>query len=112
MSTRMIGQEQPDYRSRARFLAVAARVKRRILVGYARVSARRPMLLALDDGLRTIEQQDALKARLIEMRFFGGLTAGELAFVLNLRVRDVRRELLVARVWLYREMNHSTADGG
>jgi RNA polymerase sigma factor (TIGR02999 family) len=126
---RMIGQEQPDYRDRVHFLAVAARAMRRILIDYARrhnaakrgegqdilqlddarqVPAERPMLVVdLDDALQALEQQDALKARLIEMRFFGGLTAEESATVLNLSVLQVRRELRLAQAWLQREMEPS-----
>jgi RNA polymerase sigma-70 factor (ECF subfamily) len=130
---RMVGQEQPDYRDRVHFLAVAARAMRRILIDYARghnagkrgdgqavlqldeaqkVSAERPMLVvALDDAMQALEQQDALKARLIEMRFFGGLSAEESATVLNLNVLEVRRELRLAQAWLQREMDRSPGDG-
>jgi len=130
---RMIGQEQPDYRDRVHFLAVAARAMRRILIDYARghnaakrgegqdvlqlddarqVSVERPLLVVdLDDALQALEQQDALKARLIEMRFFGGLTAEESATVLKLSVLEVRRELRLAQAWLQREMEPSPGEG-
>jgi RNA polymerase sigma factor (TIGR02999 family) len=125
--SRMLGGEQPDYRNRAHFLSVAAQVMRRILIDYARLhnaakrdggSPRLPIdeardagverstvMLALDDALTALEQQDARKARLIEMRYFGGLTALESAEVLGLDVAQVRRELRVAHAWLQRELH-------
>src|SRR5215469_1950475 len=94
---RLLKQEQPDYRSRAHFLGTAAQVMRQILIDHARrrnagkrggggarfqlyidheVPIERPaMLIAIDDALQALAQRDACKARLIEMRYFGGLTA-------------------------------------
>jgi RNA polymerase sigma factor (TIGR02999 family) len=126
---RMLGQEQPDYRDRAHFLSIAARAMRKILIDYARghkaekrgggqpvlqldealnASGERPMMVvALDDALTALEKQDAQKAQLIEMRYFGGLTAEESASVLNLTVAVVRRELRLAQAWLQREVDRS-----
>src|SRR5579872_2188761 len=92
---RLIGQDQPDYRSRAHFLGVAAHVMRQILVDHARSRAagkrgggqpprsidesidaavERPMaIIAVDDAIEALERNDPQKAKLIEMRFFGGL---------------------------------------
>lgn len=124
---RMLGQEQPDYRDRAHFLRVAAQVMRRILIDHARIRdaskrgggleklpideardahAHRPaIMVALDDSLTALERIDPRKAQLVEMRYFGGLTAEESATVLGLEVAQVRRELRVAQAWLRREMD-------
>jgi RNA polymerase sigma factor (TIGR02999 family) len=123
---RMIDGDQPDCRDRTHFLSIAAQVMRRILIDHARshnagkrggggeklpleaagnaVRDRPAILLALDDALTALERQDARKARLIEMRYFGGLTAEESAAVLDLEVGQVRRELRIAQAWLQREM--------
>jgi len=105
---KLIGQDQPDYRSRAHFLGVAARLMRQILVDHARarnaekrrggeakyplqesidVPLERPAgAVAVDNAMQTLERRNPLHAQLIEMRFFGGLTAEESAQVLDLRV--------------------------
>ena len=124
---RMAGREQPDYRDRAHFLGIAAQVMRKILIDHARSrnagkrggsekfsldegyhgAIERPgAMIALDDALTALERQDARKARLIEMRYFGGLTAEESATVLNLDVGTVRRELRLAQAWLQRELGN------
>jgi len=130
---RLLGQEQPDYRDRAHFLGVAAQVMRRILIDYARTrnaakrgggderlafdeardgaAERSVTMIALDDALTALERQDPPKARLVEMRYFGGLTAAESAEVLGLEVAQVRRELRVAHAWLGREMNRPAGIG-
>ena len=123
---RLVGGSQPDFQDRAHFLGVAARIMRQILVDYARrrnagkrsAAMRVPLLeageaaverpaamLRLDDALCDLEKQDPQKARLIEMRFFGGLTAEESAAVLGLAVPVVRRELRLAQMWLERELD-------
>ncbi len=123
---RMVGQDQPDYRSRAHFLGVAAQVMRQILIDHARArnavkrgggignlplkealdaSLDRPfILLAIDDALRTMERKDPRKARLIEMRFFGGLTNEEAGEILELPIEEVRKEMRVAQAWLRRQL--------
>ena len=65
---------------------------------------RPPIMLAIDDALRELERKDPRKTKLIEMRFFGGLTAEESAEVLELPVAKVRGELRVAQAWLQREL--------
>jgi RNA polymerase sigma factor (TIGR02999 family) len=131
--TRMLGQEHPDYRSRAHFLAVASQVMRQILIDHARTrnAVRRgggvqkfslveaidavaevpPAIVAVDDALRVLERDDPGKARLVEMRFFGGLTAEESAEVLQLPVQTVRRQLRVAQAWLRRELEQAGGGG-
>ncbi|MGD0131003.1 MAG: sigma-70 family RNA polymerase sigma factor [Bryobacteraceae bacterium] len=127
---RLIGQEQPDFRSRAHFLGVTARLMRQVLIDHARarnaekrgggepdypldeaIDARteRPAsVIAVDDALEALERKDARKARLVEMRFFGGLTAEESAEVLDLPVEKVRAELRLAQAWLQRELDNET----
>jgi len=129
---RLIGDDQPDYLSRAHFLGVAARVMRQVLVDYARSHKAEkrgagqltyslekwmdppvetpPAVTAVDDSLRTLEQSDPGKARLIEMRFFGGLTAGESADVLGLPVEKVRADLRVAQAWMRRDLDRKQKD--
>jgi RNA polymerase sigma factor (TIGR02999 family) len=128
---RLIGQDQPDYQSRAHFLGLAAHVMRQILVDHARsrgagkrgsggavfslnesmdAAIERPVaLIAVDDALGQLERIDAQKAKLIEMRFFGGLTAEESAQVLQLPVAKIRSELRVAQAWLQRELDRTSA---
>ena len=125
---RLTGQNQPDYQSQAHFFGIAAQIMRQILVDHARtrnaakrgggveklpldldniqISTERPeMLLALDDSMAALEQFDAQKARLVEMRFFGGLTAEESAEIVGLPLQTVRRELRVAQAWLKRQLD-------
>jgi RNA polymerase sigma factor (TIGR02999 family) len=123
---RMVDQDQPDYRNRAHFLGVAAHVMRQILIDQARSrsaakrgggqakfsldesadsAVERPaILIAVNDALLTLERQDPAKAKLLEMRFFGGMTAEESAGALDLPVDKVRAQLRVAQAWLHREL--------
>jgi RNA polymerase sigma factor (TIGR02999 family) len=128
---RLLGQEQPDYSSRSHFLGVAAHVMRQILIDHARArqagkrgggqpkysldssldsAVERPLpMIAIDDALQSLEKRDSRKAKLIEMRFFGGLTAEESADVLHLPVEKVRAELRLAQAWLQRELDRNAA---
>jgi RNA polymerase sigma factor (TIGR02999 family) len=67
-------------------------------------------IVRVDDALNQLARHDPRKARLIEMRFFGGLTAEESASVLNLPVSVVRRDLHVAQAWLQHELNQGSED--
>lgn len=110
---------------RAQFFGIASRVMRQILVDHARsrnAAKRGPdarvtlhpgldfapdrdrVVIALDDALRSLARSDARKAELIEMRFFAGMTAVEIAECLAIPVHIVRRELRVAQAWLRREI--------
>ena len=124
---RLVGQDQPDYASRAHFMAVAATVMRQILIDHARtrnaekrgggvrnltfdeagdLAAERPgAIIAVDDALNELAKHDPLKARLIEMRFFGGMTAEDSAEVLGLAVAAVRNHLRVGQARLQRELD-------
>jgi RNA polymerase sigma factor (TIGR02999 family) len=128
---RLLEQKQPNYQNRVHFLAVAAQVMRQVLIDHARkkfaakrggsrpkysldeacdAAVEKPSLMIdLDDALKALETHDMLKARLIEMRFFGGLNAEESAEVLKMPVNDVRRSLRVAQAWLQRELDRSAA---
>jgi RNA polymerase sigma-70 factor, ECF subfamily len=125
---RMVVQQQADYRDRAHFLAIAAHAMRRILIDHAREHSaakrggglerfaideerdgclERPfILIALDDSLTALAGKDPLLAQLVELRYFGGLTAEESSVALNLEVNAVRRQLRMAEAWLQREMEH------
>ena len=130
---RLVKQDHPDYQSRAHFMGVAAQIMRQILIDHARtrnaekrgggmvnvsldgtgVTAaavrveRGVTIIAIDDALAELERTDKLKAQLIEMRFFGGMTAEESAAVLKLPVTEVRRHLRVAQAWLQRELDRT-----
>ena len=123
---RLFDIQQIQWQDRAHFFAVSARIMRRILVDYARAghSAKRGRefrrvdfkealvvsselgveLLRLDDALHELAQFDSRKARVVEMRYFGGLTANEIASVLGVSPQSVNRDWNLAKAWLAREM--------
>lgn len=129
---KMAGSRHPSYENRAHFYGIASRLMRQVLVDAARSRTaekrsaaqevaladlpdvgpqpNRP-LLAMDDALRHLEKEDPLKARLIEMRYFAGMTAEESSLALSKPVHIVRRELRLAQAWLRKEMA-SKALGG
>lgn len=131
MYARLAGQAPPDAHDRIHFLCVAAHVMRQILIDHARTKyaqkrggrqeklslneaqdacIERPVIMVrIDEALNQLARQDARKARLIEMRFFGGLTAEESAAVLDLPVNVIRRDLRVAQAWLQRELDQGSA---
>jgi RNA polymerase sigma factor (TIGR02999 family) len=120
---RLLGSQPIDYHNRAHFFAVAAQAMRRILIDYARarnagkrggaqkrlslsdVEGWNPLgrsddLIALDQALSKLEKADPRAARVVELRFFGGLEEEEVANVLNVSVITVKRDWKVARAWL------------
>ena len=122
---KLVESRQPNYENRAHFFGIASRVMRQVLVDAARSRAAekrggglefamaeapdfgwRPqgLLPAMDDALRRLEQTDPHRARLIEMRYFGGMTAEESSTVLAIPAHTVRRELRLALAWLRKEM--------
>jgi len=127
MYARLAGQSPPDLRDRVHFLSVAAHVMRQVLIDHARTKyaqkrggrqeklsldqareaciEKPAIMVRIDDALNQLASHDPRKARLIEMRFFGGLTAEESASVLDLPVNVVRRDLRAARAWLQRELS-------
>ena len=128
---RLIDTSQPDFQGRSHFLGVAAHVMRQILTDHARTrnAAKRGAgqvvfsldesmdtpaggnmtIIRVDDALQALEAHDALKGQLIEMRFFGGMTAEESASVLSLPLPRVRSELRIAQAWLKRELDQTSA---
>ena len=130
---RLVKQDHPDYQSRAHFMGVAAHVMRQILIDHARtrnaakrgsgeikfsldeageIAVHRPsILVAIDDALQELSRKDTVKAHLIEMRFFGGLTAEESAAATGMSVTEVRRQLRIAQAWLQRELMGAEAAG-
>ena len=129
---RLVDVSGIDWKDRVHFLAVAARIMRRILVdaarkrasakrggGMARVdhstgidfdrlpapeSDRAAELGLLDDALNTLSQMDGRRAQVVELRFFGGLTVEETAEVLQVSPQTVMRDWKIARSWLAREI--------
>lgn len=123
---RLCGQEDPHWESRAHFFAVAAKMIRRILVDHARrkLAGKRgsgikpdqldealmlPVpsnldLVALDEALKELGEFDARKCQVVEMRFFAGLAAKDIATVLHTTEATVRRDWNIARAWLYRRL--------
>ena len=123
---RLVDQRDVTWQNRAHFFGVAASLMRRILVDYARTkqaakrdgartrvtlddsrvpAAERDVdLIALDDALADLTAKDAKLARLVELRYFAGLTTREVADVLGVSTSTVEREWVAARAWLYRAM--------
>ena len=123
---KLVGQTKVSWQSRSHFLAIAARLMRQILVDHSRIhnaakrgsgtpkvaleealarADERPMeIIALDDALKTLQQLDARKAKVIELKYFGGLTGEEIAEVLEISTATVARELRMAQAWLAREL--------
>lgn len=124
-----------DWQGRAHFYAIAARVMRRILVDHARDGSRQkrgggqtllvldgldapapaPLdatdTLAVDVALTRLEAMDQQQAQVVELRFFGGLTIEETAEVMGISTGTVKRDWVVARAWLYRELSSSPPPG-
>lgn len=124
---RLVDQEKVDWRDRAHFYALAARVMRRVLIDHARrrlagkrggeqvrvtlseeiagTVASPESLLELDRALDALEQLSARQRQVVEMRFFGGMTHEEVAAVIGVSVPTVRRDWRLAQAWLQREMS-------
>ena len=124
---RLIDVRQMDWQNRAHFLAMAARVMRRILVDSARAKRYQkrgggdvritfdeglavagdasPDLDALDDALCALARMDERRSHVIELRFFGGLTVEETAIVLKVAPDTVMRDSRLAKAWLARELS-------
>ncbi len=127
---RLVAIQKIELQDRAHFFAVAARLMRRILVDYARskgyakrggeaqrvdfnealvVSADMdPAVVRMDDALNQLALFDSRKAQIVEMRYFGGLNANDIAAVLGVSVQTVNRDWSLAKSWLVREMSSET----
>jgi len=126
---KLVGPTHVDWQGRAHFLAVAAHAMREILVDHARrhkaakrgrnrrrialdvdlmaESSRDIDLLALEDALSKLAKLDPRQAKMIELRFFGGLSVAEVAKVMEMSKRSVEREWTMVRAWLRRELRGS-----
>lgn len=124
---RLINLKHVSWQNRAHFFAVSAQLMRRVLVDYARSRRylkrggewrqvpfneavamfrdRKTDIVALDDALNTLADIDPRKSRVVEMRFFGGLSVMEVAEVLNVSPDTVLRDWRMAKVWLLRELS-------
>lgn len=133
---KLFGQREIDWQNRGHFFAIAAQLMRRILVDHARRQLRQkrgggglpvelnesmaaphaPMdavdALDLDRALQKLEQLDPDQGRIVEMRFFGGLTVEETAAALGVSPATVKREWVLAKGWLYRELTGHRDEAG
>jgi len=129
---RLVDQRDVTWQNRAHFFGVASQMMRRILVDHARkrsaakrggdaltlalddavaVSEPRELnLVALDDALVGLAKLDQRQSRLVELRFFGGLSIEETSEVLGVSTPTVKRDWASARAWLFRELNRSSLD--
>jgi RNA polymerase sigma factor (TIGR02999 family) len=124
---RLVNIRRVQWKDRAHFLAVGARIMRRILVDYARTRPRPARvdltedlaitpglnldLVLLDRALETLAGFDPRKAQVVEMRFFGGLTAEESAAVLGISAQSIHRDWSLAKSWLVHEMRREEFNG-
>jgi RNA polymerase sigma-70 factor (ECF subfamily) len=124
---RLVGSQKVRWQNRAHFFAVSAQLMRRILVDFARsrdyqkrgggaqqveldeaavvADDRGAEMVALDEALQALAELDARQARVVELRYFGGLSDAESAEVLKVSVGTVRRDWTLARAWLNRELS-------
>jgi RNA polymerase sigma factor (TIGR02999 family) len=128
---RMTKLRDLDWQGRSHFFATAATVMRRILVDHARAQragkrealhnalsfedvfvvsrSRSTDLIALDEVLSKLAQLDARRSKIVELRFFGGLSEEEIGAVLGISARTVKRDWRTAKAWLYNELNNNCA---
>jgi RNA polymerase sigma factor (TIGR02999 family) len=128
---RLVGQHSVEWRNRAHFFAIAAQMMRRILVDYARAQRREKRgsgavkleldaalaegldsgldldILSLNSTLDELSRLDSRQGRVVELRFFAGLSIEETAEVMSLSPASIKREWNSARAWLFREMTRN-----
>ena len=125
---RLLGSNQVGWQNRAHFFALSATLMRRVLVDEARArgackrgglarhvpmpedlaaEARRADLVSLDEALTALAAFDARKAKVVELRYFGGLTEEECGHVLGVSIKTIERDWRLARLWLARELEES-----
>jgi len=124
---RLVDQNRVNWQGKTHFFAVGAQAMRRVLVDHARSRRRRKRgggvrpvefseslhisperegdVLALEEALQTLEKLDPDQARIVELRFYGGLSVTEVAEVMGLSKRSVEREWTMIRAWLRRELS-------
>ena len=127
---RLVDCGDVDWEDRAHFFAVSAQLMRRILIDFARSRGYQkrgggfvnvpldeaaticgepdPNLLALDDALKALAAVDVRKSKVVELRFFGGLSIEETAAVLKVSVETVVRDWRLSKAWLLRELNEAS----
>lgn len=128
---RLLGQQRVDWRARAHFYAIAAKMMRRVLLDHAREQLadkrgagrvlhlksavdlgvetdKAPELVALDEALERLARLDPEKAKLVELRYFGGLTVAETAAAMGCSTATVTRQWRTARAWLYQEITEAS----
>ena len=123
---KLVGQRDVAWQNRAHFFGVAAQVMRRILLDYAKERVRdkrggairrtlldeallvsedrASSLVDIDEALTRLEQLDPRQAKVVELRFFGGLSVEETSEAMNISAPTVKREWAMAKAWLYREL--------
>ncbi len=128
---RLVDQSRVEWQNRAHFFGVAAQMMRRILVDHARAhvagkrgggvahvsldnsleisSERHAELIAIDEALKALAAFDPMKSKIVELRFFGGLSVEEVAAVLNSSTATVNRHWRMARAWLYTHISGAPA---
>lgn len=128
---RLAEQDLPQWQNRAHFFAVAAQLMRQILVDYARshraskrggdickvglddagdkAEALDVDIIALDDALKSLAEMDSQQSRVVELKFFGGLSIEDTAEVLGISASTVKRDWITARAWLHRELARSAS---
>jgi RNA polymerase sigma factor (TIGR02999 family) len=131
---RLVDQQEAKWQNRAQFFAVAAQMMRRILVDYARARQygkrggdaqnieldeamvvsrdRAAAVVALDELLMSLAELDPRMSRVVELRFFGGLSVEETAEILRISPGTVKRDWTLAKAWLQREMTQGGPDAG
>jgi RNA polymerase sigma factor (TIGR02999 family) len=136
---RLVDQSAPEWQSRAHFLAVASSAMRQILIDYAKrkraakrgggrphvalheieaalheaedaSGVRDEVLVALDDALRRLDQRDQRQTRIVECRFFGGMSIEDTAEALGVSPATVKRGWSMAQAWLYRDLKQSVEE--
>ncbi len=130
---RLVDCAQVNWQDRAHFFAVSAQLMRRILIDFARSRGSKkrggglaqvsledaatvcsepdPNLVELDDALKSLAEMDARKSKVVELKFFGGLSTDETAEVLRVSRETVVRDWRLAKVWLLREMSGGIGHG-
>lgn len=125
---RLVDQKQVDWQNRAHFFGIAAQLMRRILIDHARsyryekrgggaiqvsldetltvTQQQASELIAIDEALTALSEFDARKGRIVELRFYGGLTNDEIAEVLGVTPRTIEREWRKSKAWLHRMISN------
>lgn len=127
---RLVDQTRVEWRNRAHFLGVAANLMRRILIDHARshqaekrggeyarisldempiaIEERSSELIAVDEALEVLAKLDPVMSRIVELRYFGGLSIEETAAVMDSSVATVNRQWRMAKAWLYGQLNRNS----